>query len=92
MTDFTSILVLSSAELQYYPVCMAGMYPHGIAVVVVLVGPIIVAGVGRWRYLVAIGRAKLPSPSSRILVVARVEHRPFSAHFVTHDSYYGSDV
>lgn len=91
MTDFTSILVLSSAELQYYPVCMVGMYPHDIAVVVVLVGPIIFAGVGRWRYLVAVGRAKLPSPSSRILVVAMVEHRPFCTRF-THDSYYGSDV
>ena len=30
---------------------MVEMYPHSIVDVVVLVDPIIVVGVGRWRYL-----------------------------------------
>ncbi len=70
---------------------MVGMYPHSIVVVVVLVGPIIVVGVGRWRYLRRSGVPFLSSSRILILVVARVERRPFRTCF-THDSNYESDV
>lgn len=92
MRDFTSILVLSSAELQYYPVhggdvssqhcccrCCPS-WPHHCC--------------RHWEVeiFVTIGRAILVIvKDSDSGVVARVERRPFRTCF-THDSNYESDV